>query len=77
MTARHPSFYRNAFGQISGLVDIATAAYCTMISQELQWNDFEYRKQIFVSRRQRDEMIGAFNQVRFILVSDGDDDPVA
>ncbi len=41
-------FYSNALREISRLIDIAAAANGTVISEQLQRNDFEDRKQEFV-----------------------------
>src|SRR5688572_32417935 len=70
-------FYRNAFSQISRLIDIASAPYRAMIGEQLKWNDFQYRKEIFTRRGQANEMVRALDQIGFVLVADRNDNSIA
>ena len=48
-----------------------------MVGEQLQWNGFKDRKQVFVGWRHRNEVIGAFDQVGIAFIAERDNDAVA
>src|SRR5689334_866220 len=52
-------FYRNALRQVSRLIDIASAAHCDVVGEQLHRNHFENREKQFICGWDADVMVGA------------------
>src|SRR5688572_13016897 len=70
-------FYRNTLREVSRLIDIAAAAVCNVVSEQLQRNRLQDRKQEFIRLRDDNVLIRVLLKLGVILQPQRDEDTVA